>query len=127
MPSSRGIRRSSDEAVEALLMDLATTNAAMLEIVQQVRETVSAMAGEVAETVKYGGIIFTQQGQLFCGVYAYREHVSVEFGQGSTFEDPHNVLEGGGKYRRHIKLHGVDDVQRKHLAEYVKQAVSKVA
>ncbi|CRI58564.1 DUF1801 domain-containing protein [Pseudomonas sp. CCOS 191] len=115
--------RHSDDTVAALLEDLATTHELMLVIVQRVRTVVEETAGTVSEMVKYGGIIFSQA-TPFCGVYAYQEHVSVEFGQGYTFEDPHGVLEGGGKYRRHIKLRSVADVQDKHLGEYVKQALS---
>lgn len=115
--------RQSDEAVATLLHDLATTHEAMLEIVQRVRTVVEEAAGTVSEMVKYGGIVFSRVAP-FCGVYAYQEHVSVEFGHGYTFKDPHGVLEGGGKYRRHIKLRSVADVQDKHLGEYVKQALS---
>jgi len=115
--------RQSDEAVAALLHDLATTHESRLEIVQRVRAVVEEVAGTVSEMVKYGGIIFSHAAP-FCGVYAYQEHVSVEFGQGYTFKDPHGVLEGSGKFRRHIKLRSVADVQDKHLGDYVKQALS---
>ncbi|WP_338807002.1 DUF1801 domain-containing protein [Pseudomonas chlororaphis] len=115
--------RKSDESIEALLADLAMTHTDMLEIVQCVRMMVEEVAGTVSETVKYGGIIFSQAAP-FCGVYAYQEHVSVEFGQGYAFEDPHGVLEGGGKFRRHIKLRRVADVRDKQLGDYLKQALS---
>ncbi len=115
--------RKTDEAVDVLLADLGTTHEAMLEIVQRVRTVVAEEAGAVSETVKYGGIIFSH-GAPFCGVYAYQKHVSVEFGRGHTFKDPYGVLEGGGKFRRHIKLQSLADVQAKHLNDYVKQALS---
>ncbi|WJV25613.1 MULTISPECIES: DUF1801 domain-containing protein [Pseudomonas] len=113
---------SSNEAVEALLADLALTRMTMLEIVQLVRVTVKGTAGTFSETVKYGGIMFSRV-KPFCGVFAYQEHVAVEFAQGFAFTDPHGVLEGGGKYRRHIKLRSVADVCKKHLEHYVSQAV----
>lgn len=36
--------------------------------------------------------------------------------------DPHGVLEGGGKLRRHIKLRALQDIADRHVAEYVQAA-----
>ncbi|NVZ70730.1 DUF1801 domain-containing protein [Pseudomonas costantinii] len=113
----------SDDAVAALLEDIGSTHGALLEVVQKVRQVVAKTGGRVTETVKYGGILFSRLAP-FCGVYAYTGHVSVEFGQGYKFDDPHHVLEGSGKFRRHIKLFSVSDVKNKHLAEYVRQALA---
>lgn len=114
--------RKTDDAVAALLEDIGSTHGALLDVVQQVRQVVEEVSGEVSETVKYGGIIFSRV-TPFCGVYAYTGHVSVEFGQGYLFDDRHHVLEGSGKYRRHIKLFAVSDVHEKHLVDYVRQAL----
>ncbi|WP_458131958.1 DUF1801 domain-containing protein [Pseudomonas sp. R3-41] len=111
----------TDDAVAALLEDIGSTHGALLEVVQKVRK-VAATGGGVTETVKYGGILFSRI-TPFRGVYAYTSHVSVAFGQGYRFDDPHHVLEGTGKFRRHIQLFSVSDVQDKHLAEYVRQAL----
>ncbi|CAI8921637.1 DUF1801 domain-containing protein [Pseudomonas zeae] len=92
----------TDDAVAALLEDIGSTHGALLEVVQKVRQVVAQTSGGVTETVKYGGILFFRVAP-FCGVYAHTGHVSVEFGQGYVFDDPHHVLEGTGKYRRHIK------------------------
>ncbi|MCW5259917.1 DUF1801 domain-containing protein [Verminephrobacter eiseniae] len=73
------------------------------EIVQGVRQNVMRTGPSATEIVKYGGIMF-QAKQPFCGVYAYRENVSLEFGHGHQFKDAHGVLEGSGKFRRHIKM-----------------------
>jgi len=55
----------------------------------------------------------------FCGVFAYKEHVSVEFSHGARIVDPEGFLEGSGKGRRHIKLRCVDDITAKKLAIYL--------
>ncbi len=57
-----------------------------------------------------------------CGVFAYTEHVSIEFGRGCDLKDPHHVLEGSGKLRRHIKVHTLADIKAKHVLAYVTQA-----
>ena len=72
----------------------------------------------VSEEVKYGGIIFSS-GVQFSGVFAYKQHVSVEFSYGATIDDTLGHLEGGGKYRRHMKLYSAEDIKAKHLAQYL--------
>ena len=73
----------------------------------------------LAEAVKYGGIVFLKNGELVGGVFAYKEHVSVEFSHGASFPDPDSTLEGKGKYRRHIKLHDLDDIEARNLAGFI--------
>jgi len=46
----------------------------------------------------------------------------VEFGRGAEMADPHGLLEGKGKGRRHLKLHTLEDVENKHLADYLRLA-----
>ncbi|OKB68647.1 hypothetical protein BHU62_00970 [Serratia marcescens] len=113
--------QANDAAVEALLADIGSTHGELLAIVQQVRRVVAASGNGVTESVKYGGIMFSHT-QFFCGVFTYRNHVTVEFGQGYRLEDRHRQLEGGGQYRRHIKLHSPAEVKSKYLADYVSQA-----
>lgn len=72
----------------------------------------------VTEEVKYGGLLFSA-GPPFCGIFSYARHVSLEFGRGNELADPHKVLEGEGKMRRHIKLESGDDLFKKNVREYV--------
>jgi hypothetical protein len=111
----------NDANVEQLLDDLRLTNLARYELVQALRKTIRAVAPDVSERVMYGGFMFTGV-RPFCGVFAYAEHVSLEFGQGSDLDDKHGVLEGQGKFRRHIKIHAVDDIKKKRVRDYVAQA-----
>lgn len=76
----------------------------------------------VEEEVKYGGVLFSS-GVQFCGVFAYKEHVSVEFGKGASISDAFGFLEGSGKGRRHLKLKCLGDIQNKKLAQYLPLAL----
>ena len=69
----------------------------------------------------YGGFMFTAPAQ-FCGVFAYTEHTSIEFGRGCELTDPDRVLEGSGKLRRHIKVHTRADIVAKRVHTYIRQA-----
>ena len=107
--------------VEQLLDDLMLANPDRHALVQAARKAIHATVPAATERVMYGGCMFSAPRQ-FCGVFAYAEHVSVEFGRGCDLDDPHGVLEGQGKLRRHIKLRTVAEVESKHLVDYVRQA-----
>ncbi len=74
-----------------------------------------------AEEVKYGGILFAS-GVPLCGLFAYKAHVSLEFSHGALIDDPHELLEGAGKGRRHLKLANVADIDAKKVSEYLSLA-----
>ena len=59
----------------------------------------------------------------FGGIFAYKKHVSFEFSFGVQMDDPSNILEGGGKFRRHLKVHCMADIETKKTASFVKQAL----
>jgi hypothetical protein len=114
--------------VELYLQDLSLTNAATYALVQALREQILGLSQSsdesVKEEIKYGGILFAVE-QAFCGVFAYANHVSLEFGEGASLSDPFGVLEGKGKFRRHIKLAAIADIENKHLMHYVKLAYQR--
>ena len=103
------------KSVQALLEDIRLLGEDQHELVEAVRALVKKLFKASTEEVKYGGILFGAQTQ-FCGVFAYGEHVSVEFGHGARISDPFGHLEGSGKRRRHIKLRSLSDIKAKHLA-----------
>ncbi|MEO0496226.1 MAG: DUF1801 domain-containing protein [Pseudomonadota bacterium] len=58
------------------------------------------------------------------GFYVYDAHVSLELSKGHTFQDSEGFLEGSGKYRRHVKLYEVADIETKRCREFLQQAIS---
>ena len=106
------------KTVQALLEDVRLLGEEQFLIVQAVRELLRQKIEPLSEEVKYGGILFAS-GVPFCGVFAYKEHVSVEFSQGAKIKDAEGSLEGSGQGRRHIKLRSVDDLAAKKLAAYL--------
>ena len=108
--------------VQALLDDIRLLGNEQYSLVESVRALVKKTFPSVSEEVKYGGILFTS-GVQFCGVFSYKQHVSVEFGDGAKISDPYGHLEGSGKGRRHIKLHSAKDIKAKSLAHYLPLAL----
>ncbi len=111
--------------VNNLLNDWQIVNPDLYEIASSVRMRILELTGTVSEEVKYGGILFAAP-EPFCGIFVYKQHVSVEFGHGSRMVDPHGLLEGKGKGRRHIKLYTLEDIENKHLADYLQLAQKAV-
>lgn len=110
------------KSVQELLDDVRLLGDEQLSLVESVRKVVKRTIPSVTEQVKYGGILFAS-GVQFCGVFAYKQHVSVEFGGGAKIQDTRGHLEGVGKGRRHIKLHSSKDIEAKDLAHYLALAL----
>lgn len=95
------------------------------QIVQQLQEIILQVMPKAKLINKYGGIIVEriagQADSQCCGYFAYSEHISLEFTQGSKLADPRGVLEGIGKRRRHIKLYSVEDLEAKQCVNFLKQ------
>ena len=106
------------KSVQSLVEDVRLLSETNYGIVEVVRALVKKTFKGVSEEVKYGGILFSS-GVQFCGVFAYKEHVSVEFGSGAKIKDDLGYLDGSGKGRRHLKLKAVAEVKSKKLTEYL--------
>jgi hypothetical protein len=111
-----------NQSVQALLEDIRLVSESNYEIVEAVRALVKKTIGITSEEVKYGGILFAS-GVQFAGVFAYKEHVTVEFTNGAKIMDPFGFLEGTGKGRRHVKLMSVAQIKDKKLAAYLSLAL----
>jgi hypothetical protein len=101
------------KSVQALLEDIRLVSEQNYEIVGAVRALVKNTIESASEEVKYGGILFTS-GVQFGGVFAYKAHVTVEFGNGAKIIAPFGFLEGTGKGRRHVKLMSVSQIKDKN-------------
>lgn len=105
------------DRVAKLLEDIRLLSEDRFKLVQSLRKLVLGLEG-ISEEVKYGGILFAE-GKPFCGIFSYAKHVSLEFSEGASLPDKHKVLEGDGKLRRHIKLFSIQDIESKHVRDYL--------
>lgn len=61
---------------------------------------------------------------MVCALIPYSTHVNLIFSQGTQLPDPQDLLEGTGKYARHIKLTSVADVERPTVKALLKAAIT---
>jgi hypothetical protein len=108
--------------VQKFLDEIAEIDAGKGKILQELREIVFNSYPKVNERIIYGGIMFSL-GEDFGGIFVRKNHISFEFSNGYTMDDPKKILEGTGKFRRHLKITSLADVKDKEVEYFVKQAV----
>lgn len=78
----------------------------------------------------YGGTIIElvkgEANTRIGGFFVYKNHVSLEFSEGISLNDPKQFLEGSGKARRHIKLRSLDDIKVKDCQFLLRQAIARI-
>ncbi len=118
------MRPVENEMIREHLEELEMRDAEKAEIMSALRNELFAVFPKTTEEIKYGGIAFLMDGHLFGGVFASKKHVSLEFSHGATMTDPEKHLEGSGKYRRHLKIHSLTEINAKQVPFFIKQALS---
>lgn len=116
------LKKSKDMGVQKFLEDTILKDKEKSEILFQLREIVFKIYPKVKERMMYGGIMFSLE-EDFGGIFVSKKHVSFEFGNGFEMKDPNGFLEGTGKYRRHLKIKSISEIQEKTVEFFVKQAI----
>ena len=92
-----------------------------------IKEIVEQIAPDVRFVPKYGGEVLApypdDDKKFVGGIFIYKDHVSLEFSQGASFDDADGLLEGKGKKRRHLKFVVVEEVEAKGAMGFLKQAL----
>ncbi len=119
--------KSKNEQVQAFLDDMIVSDPDRSDIIEKLREVVFQVDPSISERIMYGGIMFSSEGSSrekdFGGIFAYQKHVSFEFSSGAQMDDPARILEGNGKFRRHIKIHCLSDIEDKGVVSFIEQAL----
>ena len=114
---------SGNTKVDNFLRDTQALSAESFETVMAIRRLFLNEKTDLAEDIKYGGVVFLESGVLIGGIFLYKHHISIEFSDGAQFSDSEGLLEGKGKLRRHLKIQNVDDIENKKAGFFVKQAL----
>ncbi len=117
------MKHSNNPKVQAFINDIESHDSEKFTILQALRQQVFTIYPQVGERMMYGGIMFSLETD-FGGLFVYKKHLSFEFSNGSEMDDPNQLLEGSGKYRRHLKFSNNADIDTKELAFFLHQVVS---
>lgn len=98
------------------------------DITAAIKEIVDQLDPQVRYVAKYGGEVLAldpdDDSQFVGGIFSYKDHVSLEFSEGASFDDPDGILEGKGKARRHLKFRSVADVEAQNAKAFLDQALA---
>ena len=107
------------------------TDADKTAITEALFDLVADIAPDASTREMYGGTVFEAEhgvpATLMGGVFAAKSHVTLELSHGADFDDPRGLLEGKGKFRRHLKLTSIDDIVAKDCAGFIAQAAARYA
>ncbi len=117
------MKLAGNDRVNKFMDDLQSVSPDKLEIIKSIRKIFLGADKELTEEIKYGGLVFNLSNVLIAGIFPYKEHISIEFSNGSDLDDPSGILEGKGKKRRHLKIINKQDINDKNVNEFVNQAI----
>ena len=109
--------------VKQFLEELELEDLDKFKMVQNILKDVKSVCSNIKERMMYGGIMFSVNTSDIGGVFVRKNHISIEFSSGHKMSDPKKVLEGTGKFRRHIKIRNISDIKEKNVLFYLKQMI----
>ena len=85
-------------------------------------EVMRACGEDVRELLHDGHPTACVADAAFGYVNVFKRHVNVRFFRGAEIADPHRILEGNGKFMRHVKLRPDEDVDATALRQLIETA-----
>ena len=108
-----------DPAIEAWMHEQSDELGA---IAQRWFEVMRACGDDVRELLHDGHPTACVGDAAFAYVNAFKAHVNVGFFRGAQIADPRGLLEGTGKFMRHVKLRPESDVDAPALRKLIETA-----
>lgn len=116
--------KTQNKKVDIFLEEIREVDENKYQILLKLREIVFEINPKIEEKIMYGGIMFSLE-DSFGGIFPSQKHVSFEFSEGYKMEDPNSQLEGTGKFRRHLKIKTIEEIETKDVVFFVKQSIKK--
>ena len=91
-------------------------------IIRALRRLVKRVAPDLRESVKWGNGCWVKGEVPVSYVYSGPDYLQFGFFGGAALKDPKELLEGKGKYVRHIKLHKTSDIDERAFGTLLRQA-----
>jgi hypothetical protein len=92
-------------------------------VIRALRKFVKRVAPELQESVKWGNGCWVRGKAPVAYVYSAPDHVQFGFFGGSALRDPTRLLNGEGKFVRHIKVRRRADINESAFGALLRQAV----
>jgi hypothetical protein len=91
-------------------------------IIRALRRFVKRVESGLEESVKWGNGCWVKGKVPVSYVYSAPSHVQFGFFRGSALKDPRGLLEGNGRYVRHVKVRKPSDIDEDVFKALLRQA-----
>ena len=91
-------------------------------VIGALRRFVKQVQPKLTEAVKWGNGCWIGTNHPVAYVYSATGYIQFGFFNGSSLKDPKGLLEGKGKYVRHIKVRDASEIDERAFAALLKQA-----
>jgi hypothetical protein len=91
-------------------------------LINALKDLIDETTPTLTTTVKWGQGCWTDNDTPKIYIHAEGDHVQLGFYNGSSLKDPDQLLSGGGKYIRFVKIYDTGDLDPKALNYLIKQA-----
>lgn len=95
------------------------------DVIRTLRRLVKHWAPSLHESVKWGNGCWLSDKEPVAYVYSAPDHVQFGFIMGSVLNDPHELLQGTGKFVRYIRLTTRADIAEERFGALLKQAATQ--
>lgn len=92
-------------------------------IIRALRKLMKKVAPTLTESVKWTNGCWIGEEWPVAFLHAEEDHLQFGFFGGSALSDPKGLLEGRGKFVRHIKIRKASDINETPFARLIRQAV----
>ena len=93
------------------------------KMITALRRLMKKTGPTLTESVKWGNGVWLGEEWPVAFLHAKDEHLQFGFFGGSGLSDPKKLLQGSGKYVRHIKVFKLSDIDPPAFARLIRQAV----
>jgi hypothetical protein len=94
-------------------------------VIRALRQFVTRTAPQLQESVKWGNGCWLHEKTPVAYVYSAPDHVQFGFFNGSALKDPQQLLNGAGKFVRHVKVRRRSDIDEKPFGALLRQAARR--
>ncbi len=91
-------------------------------VIRALRKFVKRIAPQLQESVKWGNGCWVKGKVPVAYVYSAPDYVQFGFFRGAALKDPKGLLQGEGKFVRHIKVFKPSDIDERAFAALLRQA-----
>ena len=103
----------------------------LCDLIITLRDLVQDTIDNVEESIHYGSLCYTKPNQPYgmfggnvCGIGVKHGVVQLGFIHGAFLPDPHGLLEGTGKSKRHISIASTRDIKRREFKALMRASMA---